>query len=138
MRPSGNGDGIRVQLVATRGGKRMYSRGAEDISAAFPEILDAMHFHGVLDGELLVIRDKRVAPFADLQQRLNRKSASAAMLKNFPAAIHLYDMSVRTKRTDLRAQNFAARRAHLETLGSIACGRSAWIFRAVDSIFVDR
>jgi DNA ligase-1 len=107
-------DGIRVQLVATRGGKRIYSRGAEDISAAFPEILDAMHFHGVLDGELLVIRDKHVAPFADLQQRLNRKSASAAMLKNFPAAIHLYDLLF-DETQDLRAQNFAARRAHLET-----------------------
>ena len=29
-------DGIRVQLVATEGGRRLYSRGAEDISGAFP------------------------------------------------------------------------------------------------------
>jgi DNA ligase-1 len=45
---------------------------------------------------------------------LNRKSASAAMLKNFPAAIHLYDLLF-DETQDLRAQNFAARRAHLET-----------------------
>ena len=107
-------DGIRVQLVATRGGRRIYSRGAEDISNAFPEILEAMDFHGVLDGELLVVRDKQVAPFADLQQRLNRKSASAAMQRNFPAAIHLYDMLF-DETQDLRTQNFAARRMHLET-----------------------
>src|ERR1700722_19570354 len=50
-------DGIRVQLVATAGGRRLYSRGAEDISGAFPEILEAMDFHAVLDGELLVVRD---------------------------------------------------------------------------------
>ena len=70
-------DGIRVQLVATEGGKRLYSRGAEDISGAFPEILDAMDFHAVLDGELLVVRDGQAAPFAHLQQRLNRKIVSA-------------------------------------------------------------
>ena len=29
-------DGIRVQLVATEGGRRLYSRGAEDISARLP------------------------------------------------------------------------------------------------------
>ena len=66
-------DGIRVQLVATAGGRRLFSRGADDISGAFPEIVDAMDFHAVLDGELLVLRDGVVAPFADLQQRLNRK-----------------------------------------------------------------
>ena len=66
----------RVQLVATTGGRRLYSRGADDISGAFPEIVEAMDFHAVLDGELLVIRDGIVAPFADLQQRLNRKAVS--------------------------------------------------------------
>ena len=70
-------DGIRVQVVSTAGGRRLFSRGADDISGAFPEILAAMEFHGVLDGELLVIRDGAVAPFADLQQRLNRKVVSA-------------------------------------------------------------
>ena len=50
-------DGIRVQLVATKGGKRVFSRGADDISAAFPEIVAAIDFEAVLDGELLVIRD---------------------------------------------------------------------------------
>ena len=58
-------DGIRVQLVATEQGRRIYSRGADDVSGAFPEILDAMAFKGVLDGELLVLRDGGVAPFAD-------------------------------------------------------------------------
>ncbi len=37
-------DGIRVQLVSTHGGRRLYSRGADDISAAFPEIVEAMEF----------------------------------------------------------------------------------------------
>ncbi|MEJ0049370.1 MAG: hypothetical protein WDN04_27115 [Rhodospirillales bacterium] len=70
-------DGIRVQLVAGAGGNRVYSRGAEDISAAFPDIVRILDFHAVLDGELLVMREGVVAPFAELQQRLNRKGAVA-------------------------------------------------------------
>ena len=106
-------DGIRVQLVATRGGRRIYSRGADDVSAAFPEILDAMKFEGVLDGELLVIRDGVVAPFADLQQRLNRKTPGAGMLKDFPAGVRLYDILF-DGAEDLRPLPFDERRLRLE------------------------
>jgi DNA ligase-1 len=105
-------DGIRVQLVATAGGKRLYSRGAEDISAAFPEILDAMQVHAVLDGELLVVRNGIVAPFADLQQRLNRKSVTAKMLKDFPTEVRLYDILFDAGE-DLRPLPFDQRRARL-------------------------
>jgi DNA ligase-1 len=106
-------DGIRVQLVATRGGRRLYSRGAEDISGAFPEIIDAMEFQAVLDGELLVMREGAVAPFADLQQRLNRKTVGAKMLRDFPAAVRLYDLLFEGEE-DLRALPFDARRRRLE------------------------
>jgi DNA ligase-1 len=106
-------DGIRVQLVATPHGKRLYTRTADDISHGFPEILAAMDFHAVLDGELLVIRDGVVAPFADLQQRLNRKTVSAAMQKEFPAGIRLYDILFDAEQ-DLRAEPFDTRRHHLE------------------------
>jgi DNA ligase-1 len=106
-------DGIRVQLVATPHGKRLYTRTADDISQAFPEILSAMDFHAVLDGELLVIRDGVVAPFSDLQQRLNRKTVSAAMLKDYPAAVRLYDILFEGE-TDLRPSPFDERRKRLE------------------------
>ena len=45
-------DGIRAQLVAVPGGRRIYSRGAEDVSGTFPEVVETMDFHAVLDGEL--------------------------------------------------------------------------------------
>jgi DNA ligase-1 len=106
-------DGIRVQLVATPHGKRLYTRTAEDISASFPEILEAMDFHAVLDGELLVVRDGEVAPFSDLQQRLGRKTVTAAFREKFPAAIKLYDMLF-DGAEDLRPLPFDARRARLE------------------------
>jgi DNA ligase-1 len=106
-------DGIRVQLVAAPGGKRLYSRGADDISESFPEIVDAMQFHAVLDGELLVMRSGQVAPFSDLQQRLNRKAVSAKMMQEFPATVRLYDMLFDDSE-DLREQTFDARRERLE------------------------
>ena len=66
--------------------------------APFPDLLEAMDFHAVLDGEPLVIRDGIVAPFSDLQQRLGRKIVSAAMREKFPVGVRLYDISVRWRR----------------------------------------
>ena len=106
-------DGIRVQLVSTGRGRRIFSRGADDVSGAFPEIVEAMRFEGVLDGELLVMRGAEVAPFADLQQRLNRKSPSAKMLRDFPLHVRLYDLLF-DGTEDLRALPFDVRRARLE------------------------
>jgi DNA ligase-1 len=106
-------DGIRIQLVATAQGKRIYSRGSEDISAAFPEILTAMPEAAVLDGELLVMRDGEVAPFADLQQRLNRKAPTRKMLQAFPVAVRLYDLLF-DGHEDLRPLPFDERRRRLE------------------------
>jgi DNA ligase-1 len=107
-------DGIRVQVVATAGGRRLYSRGADDISGTFPEIVDAMDFHAVLDGELLVLRDGLVAPFADLQQRLNRKAVSTKMIERFPVGVRLYDLLF-DGTDDLRGLAFDERRARLES-----------------------
>ncbi len=106
-------DGIRVQLVATPGGRRLYSRGAEDISGGFPEIVDAMQFEAVLDGELLVLRQDTVAPFADLQQRLNRKVVGAKTMAEFPVGVRLYDLLF-DGAEDLRTLPFDQRRVRLE------------------------
>ncbi len=106
-------DGIRVQLVSTPGGRRLYSRGADDISSAFPEIVDAMAFDAVLDGELLVLRHGVVAPFADLQQRLNRKAPGPRLMAQFPVGVRLYDMLFEAGE-DLRPLGFEQRRRRLE------------------------
>jgi len=76
-----------------------------------------MDFHAVLDGELLVMRDTpeglRVAPFADLQQRLNRKVVGPKLQAHFPAGILLYDILF-DGTEDLRPLPFDQRRARLE------------------------
>jgi DNA ligase-1 len=106
-------DGIRVQLVANGGEARLYSRNGDDIGAAFPDILDQAGFDAVLDGELLVLRGDAVAPFNDLQQRLNRKTVTARLLADHPAHIRLYDMLFE-EGEDLRSLPFDARRQRLE------------------------
>ena len=106
-------DGIRVQAVHQGGEKRLFSRTGDDISPAFPDVVEHLPPGIVLDGELLVMRDGLVAPFNDLQQRLNRKSVTSSMLKSHPAHIRLYDMLIEGEE-DLRPLPFTRRRARLE------------------------
>jgi DNA ligase 1 len=106
-------DGIRVQLVARGGERRLYSRSGDEIGPAFPDIVDAIPNGIALDGELLVIREGEVAPFNDLQQRLNRKTPTPKMLADFPAAVRLYDM-LRLDDEDLRPLPLVERRQRLD------------------------
>lgn len=107
-------DGVRVQAVIEGGDKRLYSRTADDISTAFPDLLDHLNFEAAIDGELLVrAPNGGVAPFNDLQQRLNRKKVDAKMLQRYPAFIRAYDMLAEGAE-DLRALPFADRRKRLE------------------------
>ena len=106
-------DGIRVQAVNEGGVRRLYTRTGDDISKTFPDIVGALSDEGVIDGELLVMRGGKVAPFADLQQRLNRKTVDAKQLANFPAAIRAYDLLAEGAE-DTRVLPFAERRQRLE------------------------
>jgi DNA ligase-1 len=112
-------DGIRVQAVAgeTDGRRvtRLYSRTGEDISGAFPDLLDALRFDGAIDGELLILREGHVQSFNVLQQRLNRKTVNVKLLDEFPAHLRAYDLLVEAS-ADLRNLPFTERRARLETL----------------------
>jgi ATP-dependent DNA ligase len=111
-------DGIRVQAVAARQADgamtaRLYSRTGEDISKSFPDLLDALHLPGAIDGELLIMRDHRVQSFNVLQQRLNRKTVTPKLLAEFPAHLRAYDL-LADGNEDLRERPFAERRKRLE------------------------
>lgn len=107
-------DGIRVQVAARGGEVKMFSRQGDDISGAFPEIRSAFQGHDcVVDGELLVMRDGEIAPFNDLQQRLNRKTVTAKMMQMYPPHVRLYDLLF-DGHEDLRGLSFEERRARLE------------------------
>lgn len=106
-------DGIRVQLSARGGHRRLFSRTGDDVSGAFPDITEAMVFDAVLDGELLVFQDGEVQSFNRLQQRLNRKTVTARMLNDHPAWVRLYDILFDGSE-DLRSLPFDERRKRLE------------------------
>jgi DNA ligase-1 len=114
-------DGIRVQLVRAGQETRVYSRSGDDISATFPELLGALPFDAVLDGELLVRGVTQggeaggAASFNALQQRLGRKTVSAKMLREYPAFVRLYDVLLADGR-DWREEPWELRRATLESL----------------------
>ncbi|MBB4010646.1 cisplatin damage response ATP-dependent DNA ligase [Allorhizobium taibaishanense] len=112
-------DGIRVQLSRHRDTCRLYSRSGDDISGAFPDIVSAANFDGVIDGELLVGGTARsnqpTRTFSDLQQRLNRKSVTAKMLSDYPVFIRAYDILFTGER-DVRGLNYDERRALLSDI----------------------
>ncbi len=110
-------DGVRVQAVSEGGVRRLYSRTGDDISIAFPDMLEHLNFDGAIDGELLVAREAggivAIAPFGDLQQRLNRKTVSGKLLTSHPAFLRAYDL-LQDGAVDMRPHPFSARRARLE------------------------
>ena len=115
-------DGIRVQAVTGRdedGGivTRLYSRTGEDITKSFPDLVPSLRMPGALDGELLVLREGRVQTFNVLQQRLNRKSVTPKLLKDYPIHLRTYDL-LSDGNNDLRTLTFSERRAKLETFVS--------------------
>ncbi|MGH7056910.1 MAG: cisplatin damage response ATP-dependent DNA ligase [Acetobacteraceae bacterium] len=108
-------DGIRVELVATETERRIYSRGAEDVSASFPEILESLGAPAVLDGELLAGSNQKILSFNALQQRLNRKNPTRKLREDCPVMVRLFDI-MEDGSEDLRAFPLLARRARLERL----------------------
>ncbi|MCC6889533.1 MAG: cisplatin damage response ATP-dependent DNA ligase [Hyphomicrobiales bacterium] len=111
-------DGIRVQASAGEHGGarqcRLYSRTGEDISRSFPDLVAALRFTGSIDGELLILRERRVQSFNVLQQRLNRRSVTPKLVAEFPAHLRAYDLLVEGTE-DLRDKPFVERRARLES-----------------------
>jgi DNA ligase-1 len=109
-------DGIRVQVSSEGGVQKLYSRSGDDISGAFPDLLLAVDFEAVIDGELLVgTPPDHVGTFSDLQQRLNRKVVSAKTQAQYPVFVRAYDLLM-DKGEDMRTLPFDERRRRLEVL----------------------
>ena len=111
-------DGIRVQIASNGEQVRIYSRGGEEITGAFPDVAKAFGATGVVDGELLVRGEHQggeAASFNALQQRIGRKAASAKLQAEYPAFVRLYDVLFDGEE-DLRALPWHQRRARLEAL----------------------
>src|SRR3546814_20533481 len=93
------------------GETRLYSRGGEEIGAAFPELVAAFDQDAVIDGELLVrgsVQGGEAASFNALQQRLGRKTVTKKMRADYPAFVRVYDL-LAIDGNDLRALPWTAR-----------------------------
>jgi DNA ligase 1 len=116
-------DGIRAQIVKRAGQVWVWSRGEELVTERFPEVVAlaaALPDGTVLDGEIVVWRDDRSAPFNLLQQRIARKNLTKKVLADAPVSLIAYDL-LEDGGVDLRNEPQHARRARLEA-GAAASG----------------
>ena len=90
-------DGIRAQLHCgdpnQPGRVALFSRSREDLSEAFPELVEAfagIREPAILDGEILAWSPTsgRALPFSALQQRLGRKRVTREMQEQVPGNLH--------------------------------------------------
>jgi len=111
-------DGIRAQFLRRGTQSWLWSRGEDLLNGRFPE-LDAMHAalpdQTVLDGEIVVWREGRVQPFAELQKRIGRKNVTKKILAEQPVAFLAYDV-LEAGGEDVRAWPQWRRRERLEAL----------------------
>jgi DNA ligase-1 len=106
-------DGIRVQVSSEGGVRRLYSRSGDEVSGAFPDLMVALDFEAVIDGELLVgVPADYTGTFSDLQQRLNRKTVAQKVIQQYPVFVRAYDVLM-LDGEDTRTLGYDERRARL-------------------------
>ncbi len=141
-------DGIRGQLITRKAirpnGAALWSRGQENISGQFPDLIAAaaaeLPDDTILDGEVLAFEHSNSSnptsslatpplgpspdhlglpgtplPFADLQLRLGKKLVQPVLFADVPVAFVAYDL-LHAGATDLRNLPTAQRRKMLEQL----------------------
>ena len=116
-------DGIRAQLhcgdFLQRGRVGLFSRSREDLSEAFPELVDAFSAipePAILDGEILAWNpgEQRALPFTALQQRIGRKRVTSEMQRQIPVIFMGFDV-LYLHGNLLLDLPLVKRREHLET-----------------------
>ena len=108
-------DGIRSQVIRRAGKTFVWSRGEENITERFPEIVaigDGLPDGTVLDGEIVPYAEGNVLPFAKLQQRIGRKILSKKILSEVPVELIAYDV-LEWNGEDFRSRPMTERRAQL-------------------------
>jgi DNA ligase-1 len=103
----------------------LYSRDLKEITATFPELVEAVRHLAtdfVLDGEILAMRDEQVLPFAELQKRLGRREGDLFLGGEIPIRFVIFDLLWRD------GQSFLDKplRERRQTLESIAPWPSAF------------
>ncbi len=88
-------DGVRAQIHARGAETAIFGRGLDRATAQFPEVARALASAppAVLDGEIIATASGgRARPFQVLQERLNQRAPSRALLARTPVAFVAYDL----------------------------------------------
>jgi bifunctional non-homologous end joining protein LigD len=111
-------DGQRCLAVRDGDGVRLYSRSGRDVSAAFPEIVDALADQStkrfVVDGEVVAFEGSRTS-FARLQPRIHLADATRARATGIPVYFYVFDV-LEVDGTDLRSEPLLDRKRMLRRL----------------------
>jgi DNA ligase-1 len=118
-------DGIRAQVHKSGSRIAIYTRTMDRVDESFPDVARSIEkFPGefLLDGEIVPYRDGQVLPFAHIQRRLGRKSLSAKMLRENPAAFVAFDVLYHEGRL-LMDEPLRIRRERLQRLAGCGADR---------------
>jgi DNA ligase-1 len=99
----------------------LWSRGDQDITEQFPDIIETattLPSQIILDGEILAGTPEQLQTFNELQTRLNRKRITQNLLKTNPAFFKAYDL-LRLDGEDMRDKPLIARKGALDQINVI-------------------
>lgn len=88
-------DGFRSQVHVAGGQVRIFTRGMEEVTSAFPEVVESLRhlpYSVVVDGEILAWSEGRALSFNVLQQRIARRKLSAQLKADVPVIFIAYDL----------------------------------------------
>ncbi len=111
-------DGQRVLAVKDGSGARLYSRSGREVSAAFPEIVDALAAQRagefVVDGEVVAFEGSRTS-FARLQPRIHLDDPERARRSGVRVWYYVFDV-LEAQGEDLRGEPLRTRKRRLRGL----------------------
>jgi bifunctional non-homologous end joining protein LigD len=111
-------DGQRVLGVREGSDARLYSRSGRDVTAAFPEVAEALADQGsgafVVDGEVVAFEGSRTS-FARLQPRIHVSDPDKARRSGVAVYFYVFDV-LEADGDDLRGEPLLERKRHLRTL----------------------
>jgi DNA ligase D-like protein (predicted ligase) len=111
-------DGQRVLAVRDASGARLYSRSGRDVTAAFPEVAEALAEQKatafVVDGEVVAFEGSRTS-FARLQPRIQVNDAARARRSGVTVWYYVFDV-LEIDRADQRGEPLLERKRRLRAL----------------------
>lgn len=113
-------DGLRAQVHIRDGKIKIFSRGNEETTSQFPDVVEAMKRQvlikdGIVDGELVPYNPEteEIYPFQEVSRRRGRKKDLLNIADEIPITFFLFDIVYLNGR-DLSRKGYSERRRNLE------------------------